>query len=555
MSTSAIGFTDAALATPHISALTGEVRWDNSAAVTYYLAFSDANTNTVDDWIENGAGDAFRTAVALISSVADIEFVEVTSIAEANLIERIDHIDGLLGFHFLPGENDDLSLVDGIQSNGAYSEDASSWTAAGLAQGGYGFLTLLHELGHAIGLEHPHEHGVFEGVGTLSDGSADANDLGDFDLNQGIYSVMSYNDGYTIGGGSLFDTYGWTGSLGAFDIAALQALYGANQTTAAHDDIYFLPTANQSGTFYQTLWDTGGIDEVRHDGDGDAVIFLGAATLLNDPAGGGILSQVLGVEGGFTIANGVVIENATGGSGQDLIAGNASHNTLDGGDEADVLIGLAGNDVLMGGAGNDLLIGDTDLSHLYGVDPNYANGISLGTGVVVVSQFTTNNTLSTAIDVSNNFSFDANSNVQGSTTIPHVTINGTGSGGIDVYEVTLNNPYAILTADVDGASFDSALTIFDSSGQAVTFNDDSAFENGAGGSTSSQDAYLRFAPGEAGTWYIAIAQSGPSGDIDISETYSLHLSVAHELNAGRYEAFVDELEAIIAASDSMPDGV
>ncbi|HEU0134266.1 MAG TPA: matrixin family metalloprotease, partial [Allosphingosinicella sp.] len=72
------------------------------------------------------------------------------------------------------------------------------WNAQMLQPGGFSFVTLIHEFGHGMGLAHPHDTGggssIMQGVepGPVigDDGGAGA-----FDLNQGVYTMMSYNDG------------------------------------------------------------------------------------------------------------------------------------------------------------------------------------------------------------------------------------------------------------------------------------------------------------------------------------------------------------------------
>ena len=87
-------------------------------------------------------------------------------------------------------------------------------------------------------------------------------------------------------------------------------------------------------------------------------IDLRAATLrAGDRNAGGFISRESDVAGGFTIANGVVIENATGGRSNDKLYGNAAANTLKGNGGKDSLQGNAGSDILMGGAGADTLSG------------------------------------------------------------------------------------------------------------------------------------------------------------------------------------------------------
>ena len=61
-----------------------------------------------------------------------------------------------------------------------------------------------------------------------------------------------------------------------------------------------------------------------------------------------------GFNGGLTIAAGVIIENARGGEGDDVIIGNAENNQLVGGKGADILEGYYGADTLKGGPGADV---------------------------------------------------------------------------------------------------------------------------------------------------------------------------------------------------------
>jgi serralysin len=158
------------------------------------------------------------------------------------------------------------------------------------------------------------------------------------------FSLMSRNivpkDSYKIGG------YGFMKTPGAIDIAAVQALYGANMQTATGNDVYELPTANKAGVGWSTIWDAGGIDTISAAGSTTPVsINLNAASLdPNDPNGGGFLSRQINVYGGVSIAKGVTIENAIGGSGNDLLVGNGAANTLTGGNGNDTLYGNGGRD-------------------------------------------------------------------------------------------------------------------------------------------------------------------------------------------------------------------
>ena len=256
---------------------------------------------------------------------------------------------GSLGTHDVPDGTWDVAY-------GYFNAGHPSWTQSGLQQGGYGFVTILHELGHGLGLAHPHDGGS-ESDATLFPGVGDPFDTGDFGQNQGIWTVMSYNDGWrTVPGNSR--AYGWEGTPMALDIAALQAIYGANTTYRTGDDTYSLPGNNASGTFWSCIWDAGGIDTISAAGlGGNCNINLNDAS-LNGSNAGGYVSWMAGIRGGVTIANNVVIENAIGGNGNDQVVGNEFANALSGGLGRDTLVGGEGTDTLTGGRGNDLYVID-----------------------------------------------------------------------------------------------------------------------------------------------------------------------------------------------------
>lgn len=234
-----------------------------------------------------------------------------------------------------------------------------------LVEGGYSYAVILHEFGHAHGIAHPHDTGG--GSEIMLGVSASTESYGVYNLNQGVYTVMSYNDGWDFhpDGPSAFTVRGidngWSGSLSAFDIAVLQERYGVHAYNEGNT-VYMLTDVTDDA-FYQTIWDSGGTDTIAYGGAFNAQIDLTAATLDYTPTGGGVLSFLYNprplaqnstlVRGGYTIANGVLIENATGGSGNDSLLGNNAANMLTGNAGDDFLMGRGGADTLIGGAGVD----------------------------------------------------------------------------------------------------------------------------------------------------------------------------------------------------------
>lgn len=326
--------------------------------------------------------DAFVLAFQTIANVCGLNFTNAASQADADIIVgTVNNRDasGALGTSVPPGE--DVGPLATQQGAAIINWKVYSTTDfSSLLQGGYDFITYIHEIGHALGLKHPHNKlGGFNTFPGVANG-ASFGDLGDFDLNQGLYTMMSYNDGWqTRPGGPLLDTgvvtYGYEGTPMALDIAALQYLYGINTSYKAGNDSYVMPSANISGTFYSCLWDAGGNDTIRNSSALASTIDLRTATLGHDAGGGGYLSFVGGIEGGFTIANGAVIENAAGGSAADWIIGNDTANMLRGNGGVDTINGGDGSDQITGGTGRDLLTGGAARDVFVFAAPSETSGI------------------------------------------------------------------------------------------------------------------------------------------------------------------------------------
>ncbi|MBA3326560.1 MAG: M10 family metallopeptidase C-terminal domain-containing protein, partial [Rhodobacteraceae bacterium] len=272
-------------------------------------------------WTEYETRQALA-ALDRIADVVDLTFRETAVQEGAEFRLTTNRLDGATAWMNPPGEwFAGLAAFDPTEARRGDPESDGV-----LEPGSFGFMLLLHEFGHGLGLAHPHDDG---GSSTIWDGVRDAfGDYGRAQLNQGVYSVMSYNDGWPAGppGPPADDLYGFEASMMALDIAVLQAKYGANAGHATGDDVYRLPDANGRGASYDCIWDAGGYDTIAAAGARDAVVNLRAASLLGEPGGGGWVSYATRVGGGLTIANGVRIEAARGGRGDDVLHGNVAAN-------------------------------------------------------------------------------------------------------------------------------------------------------------------------------------------------------------------------------------
>jgi Ca2+-binding RTX toxin-like protein len=244
--------------------------------------------------------------------------------------------------------------------------------------GAYEYVTAIHELGHALGLKHGQETG---GPGNTAV-PADRDDL--------EFTVMTYRSYINgpITGGYTNEQYGYPQTYMMLDIAALQFMYGADFTTNAGNTTYtWSPTTGEmflngvgqgapgggiggsANRIFLTIWDGGGNDtyDMSNYTNNVSIDLTPGSWSITSLTQRANLGSNLGV---IQFAQGTVynamqfngdarslIENATGGSGNDALIGNAADNTLNGGSGSDTLDGGGGNDMLIGGAGADTLTG------------------------------------------------------------------------------------------------------------------------------------------------------------------------------------------------------
>lgn len=321
----------------YVNALMQPYTWTDTAAKAYNFtyAFDNARGYTVPEAMKA----AYLSAAHQWENVANIHFYGTANVAAAQIKFSLHDLSSegasVIGetYEYIYRGTSKLALAQVVL-------DDRFATAASVASGTLGYLTLMHEIGHAIGLKHPGDYNGESGRGTGAFLPAAEDTLN--------ASIMSYHNSAIV---TQSGTPPITPQL--YDIAAVQYMYGANYAYNSGNTSYVISGASNA----QTIWDGSGNDTI--DGsrlNTDSMIDLNEGLTHYSHIGSSFVWAAFGAN----------IENAIGGNGNDAIDGNALNNVLTGNGGNDSIFGETGNDTLNGGLGNDILNGGAGNDFLVG---------------------------------------------------------------------------------------------------------------------------------------------------------------------------------------------
>ncbi len=329
-----------------------------------------------------------RSSLAAWSAVSNVTFVEVSDSAS-------------VGMRFFSLSNLNTEAAGFAWGAGTGSSVGSSmrgdvWTNRALTDSTELKHVLLHEIGHTMGLKHPHESPIMPSSKDSTQTTVMSYDY-DYDYFDDLQITYDQN-GASFSLNRKFITVEEDGGyhhLGIFDIAAIQSIYG--KKIDSNPNTYKF----SSGAFTDVIYDGGGSDVIDLSNQSFGSILNMSAgsfssiglrtaseavqaklnelpTQVRTALGDKYITNYISIysdflytgKGNLSIAFDTIIESAIGSAYADTITGNDADNTITGG---------AGNDTINGGAGTDTAKFSGNYSSGYRVAKN--NGVVTVAGV------------------------------------------------------------------------------------------------------------------------------------------------------------------------------
>jgi Ca2+-binding RTX toxin-like protein len=330
---------------------------------------------------------AARAAFAMLSAVSGLTFTEITETdtVHANIrISQTADADAPSAFGNFPSDYKGIAGDIWFGSNNQPYYELP-------AKGDWGFATMMHEIGHTMGLKHGHQDY------TNSDISAFFGAPPRFgtqaltpDRDGQAWSLMTYTPAPFTNSNFAGEKINQPQSYMQYDVAALQYLYGANFNTNNGDSVYtFSQTTGEmfingvgqgapvGNKIFLTIWDGGGNDTIDGSNYANGVTIdlrpgefstVDQAQLANNLAYQNLVNLAPGNIAMSLLYNNdsrSLIENAKGGVGNDIFVGNSANNFLDGGAGSDTVIftNPTGVNVTLNDTNTDVIVthdGETD---------------------------------------------------------------------------------------------------------------------------------------------------------------------------------------------------
>jgi Ca2+-binding RTX toxin-like protein len=258
-------------------------------------------------------------------------------------------------------------------------------------KGTWGYATMMHEIGHTMGLKHGHQDYTNSDLSFYFGGQPRYGTQSlTPDRDGQAWSLMTYTPAPFTNSNFAGEKINQPQTYMQYDLAALQYMYGANYTTNAGDTVYtFSQTTGEmfvngvgqgapSGNkIFLTVWDGGGNDTINVSNYSNGVTVdlrpgefstFDQSQLANSLAYQGLTSLAPGNIAMSLLYNNdsrSLIENAVGGAGNDVLVGNTANNILDGGAGSDAVIftNTTGVTVTLNDTGADVIVshdGETD---------------------------------------------------------------------------------------------------------------------------------------------------------------------------------------------------